>query len=577
MNGHRPIPLACITKGPAQSLEAQIHTSAEIPIQREPSAIPLNPAFATLPRNRLLRLLFATLPKTPFRKSFDCHTCDPLPPVIIPFLAARHSSLPQFASRVLDLDAASVICSFPPPRLHSPNLGEVMIRIRILREQFRPTLRLAIPLVLAELGWMSMAIVDTMMVGRLPNSAVAISAVSLGGILVHTLAFFGGGLLIGLDTLVSQAFGAGLREDCHRSLIHGIYLSFALTPLLMAPVWFFPSLLPWANIPPDIVSLAVPYSKALAWGTLPLLLYFAVRRSMQAMNMVGPIAFALITANLINAAGNWVLIYGKLGAPAMGAVGSGWSTAWARIYLAAVLVGYLLWYDRKHRTDLLRTPIQPELHRIRRLIALGFPAAMQISLEIGVFALVTALIGRLGATALASHQIALNTVSFTYMVPLGISSAAAVRVGQAIGRKDPAGAANAGGSAIFFGAGFMTLAGITLLVIPRWIARVYTPDESIIRSAVLLLAAGAAFQLFDGIQTVATGALRGAGDTRTPMFCHFTAYWIIGLPLGAWLCFRHGWGAFGLWAGLSLALILIGIVLLFAWRRTVHRLNRGIA
>jgi MATE family multidrug resistance protein len=447
-----------------------------------------------------------------------------------------------------------------------------MTRLQTLRAEFRPTLRLAIPLVLAELGWMSMAIVDTMMVGRLPNSAVAISAVSLGGILVHTLAFFGGGLLVGLDTLVSQAFGAGQREDCHRSLVHGIYLSLALTPLLMVPVWFFDPLLRHAGIAPDILALAVPYSKAMAWGTLPLLLYFGVRRCMQSMNMVRPIAFALITANIINAVGNWLLIYGKLGAPAMGAVGSGWSTAWARIYLAAVLVGYLLWYDRKHRTRLLRTPIQPDLRRIRRLLALGFPAAMQISLEIGVFALVTALIGRLGAVSLASHQIALNTVSLTYMVPLGVSSAAAVRVGQAIGRKDPAGARDAGGSAIFYGAAFMTLAGIALLVFPRGIARLFTPDVAIIRSTVYLLAAGAAFQLFDGIQTVATGALRGAGDTRTPMFCHFTAYWIIGLPLGAWLCFSRGWGAFGLWAGLSLALILIGIVLLFAWRRRVRHL-----
>jgi MATE family multidrug resistance protein len=448
-----------------------------------------------------------------------------------------------------------------------------MIRLQTLRTEFRPTLRLAIPLVLAELGWMSMAIVDTMMVGRLPNSAVAIAAVSLGGILVHLLAFFGGGLLIGLDTLVSQAFGAGRREDCHRSLVHGIYLSLALTPLLMAPVWFCDSLLRFARIAPDIIALAVPYSRALAWGTLPLLLYFAVRRCMQGMNMVGPIAFALVTANIINAVGNWVLIYGKLGAPAMGAVGSGWSTAWARIYLAAVLVGYLLWYDQKHRTDLLRTPIQPELMRIRRLVALGFPAAMQITLEIGVFALVTALIGRLGAVSLASHQIALNTVSFTYMVPLGVSSAAAVRVGQAIGRKDPEGAGDAGGTAIFLGASFMACASALLLLFPRWIARMYTPDETIIHSTILLLGAGAAFQLFDGIQTVATGALRGAGDTRTPMFCHFTAYWIIGLPLGAWLCFSRGWGAFGLWAGLSLALILIGIVLLFAWGRTVRRMR----
>jgi len=452
-----------------------------------------------------------------------------------------------------------------------------MIRYKTFRAELGPTLRLALPLVLAELGWMSMAIVDTMMVGRLPNSAVAIAAVSLGGILVNVLAMFGGGLLIGLDTLVSQAFGSGQREDCHRSLLHGIYLSLVLTPLLMMPVWLFEPLLRAMSIAPDVIALAVPYSKALAWGTLPLLLYFAVRRCMQAMNMVRPIAFALVTANLINAGGNWILIYGKLGAPAMGTVGSGWSTAWARIYLSAVLISYLLWYDRRHRTRLLHTPIEPDLRRIRRLIALGFPAAMQITLEIGVFALVTALIGRLGAVALASHQIALNTVSFTYMVPLGISSAAAVRVGQAIGRKDPQGAGDAGSTAIFLGAAFMTCMSIVLLIIPRWIARAYTPDRAIIHSTIFLLAAGAAFQLFDGIQTVATGALRGLGDTRTPMLCHFTAYWIIGLPLGAWLCFTRGWGAFGLWAGLSLALILIGIVLLVVWRRSVSQLAVSIS
>ncbi len=448
-----------------------------------------------------------------------------------------------------------------------------MLSLNTIRAELRPTLRLALPLVLAELGWMTMSVVDTMMVGRLPNSAAAIAAVSLGGILVNVLSFFGGGLLIGLDTMVSQAFGAGEREDCHRSLLHGIYLSFALTPIIMAPIWYFGPLLRAAHIAPEVIALAVPYSKALAWGTLPLLLFFGVRRCMQAMNIVRPIAFALVTANLINAGGNLILIYGMLGAPAMGTVGSGWSTTWSRIYLAAVLVGYLLWYDRRHRTELLSTPINLDLRRVQRLILLGLPAAMQITLEIGVFATVTALIGRLGAVALASHQIALNTIAVTYMVPLGISSAAAVRVGQAIGRKDPQGAADAGGTAIFLGGAFMACMSIALLVVPRWIARAYTPDETIIHSTIALLAAGAAFQLFDGVQTVATGALRGVGDTRTPMLCHFTAYWIIGLPLGAWLCFRLNWGAFGLWAGLSIALILIGIVLLLVWRYRVRHLT----
>jgi len=447
-----------------------------------------------------------------------------------------------------------------------------MLRFETLRREFRPTLTLALPLVLAEIGWMCMGIVDTVMVGHLPNSAQAIGAVSISSNLFNVLGFFGIGLLIGLDTLVAQAFGAGEREDCHRSLLNGIYLSLAMTPLLMLPVWFFRPLLTVIRVEADVVDLAAPYMKALAVGILPLLLFFAVRRCMQAMNMVRPIAFALVSANIINALFNWILIYGKWGAPRMGVVGSGWSTTFARVYMALILVGYLLWYDRRHRTELLKTPVDIDLVRIRKLIALGLPAALQITLEVSVFALATALIGRLGALALASHQIALNTVALTYMVPLGISSAAAVRVGQAIGRKDPLGAQDAGSTTIFLGAAFMTLAGIILLVFPRWIALMYTPDETLIRSTSLLLAAGAAFQLFDGIQTVATGALRGVGDTRTPMFCHFTGYWVIGLPLGAWLCFRRGWGAFGIWSGLSLALILIGIVLLVVWRRTSQRL-----
>jgi MATE family multidrug resistance protein len=217
--------------------------------------------------------------------------------------------------------------------------------------------------------------------------------------------------------------------------------------------------------------------------------------------------------------------------------------------------------------------VELDLRRIRRLVALGLPAAIQITLEVGVFALVAALIAPLGAIALASHQIALNTVAFTYMVPLGISSAAAVRVGQAIGRKNPLAASQAGNTAILLAGSFMFCMSAALLIFPRQIALMYTHDELVIRSTIILLAAGAAFQLFDGIQCVVTGALRGIGDTRTPMLVHFTAYWLLGLPLGTWLCYRRHWGVLGLWVGLSLSLILIGILLLSFWRRKLIQLR----
>ena len=441
------------------------------------------------------------------------------------------------------------------------------------RRELRPTLRLALPLILAEIGWMSMMIVDTMMFGRLPYSAEAIGAVSISSSLFIVFAFFGEGLLVGLDTLVSQAFGAGRREDCHTSLVNGIYLSLAIAPFLAIPVWLLPDYFRRFGVTLPVAVLAAPYMRTLSAGMLPLLLYFALRRTLQGMDMVRPIAFALVTANLVNLVGNYALIHGKLGFPAYGVTGSGIATCISRGYLALVLLVYLLWYDRKHKTELLNTPLQPNLDRIRKLIFLGVPAAIQQTAEVTIFALVATLIARLGAVAQAGHQIALNTVAFTYMVPLGLSAATAVRVGQAIGRRSPIDARNAGNTAIVLGASFMGAMSVVLLVFPRYIARVYSNDEVVIRSAITLLAAGAAFQLFDGIQTVATGALRGTGDTRTPMLCHFSAYWLLGLPLGTWLCFRRHWGALGLWVGLSFSLILIGVLLLTFWRRASRRLS----
>ena len=447
-----------------------------------------------------------------------------------------------------------------------------MLSWSTLRSELRPTLHLALPLVLAEIGWISMAIVDTMVVGRLPNSAQAIAAVSISSSLFLVFVFFGEGLLIGLDTLVSQSFGAGRRGDCYHSLVNGIYLSFLLLPLLLIPVLALPRVFHLFGVSPEIAVLARPYMHTLAFGLLPLLLYFTFRRTLQGMNLVRPIAFALVTANLINLLGNYVLVFGHFGFPMLGVVGSGIATAISRTYLAAVLVVFLFWFDSRHHTGLRHASLFPDLSRIRRLIGLGLPASIQMTAELSVFAAVASLISRLGAIPLASHQIALNTVAFTYMVPLGISSAAAVRVGQAIGRHDPPGARDAGNTAIFMGASFMSCMSIVLLVFPQYIARIYTDDPTLIHNAVILLAAGAAFQLFDGLQTVATGALRGTGDTRTPMLCHFFCYWFLGLPFGSWLCFRRHWGPLGLWVGLSASLILIGLLLITFWRRRLHHL-----
>ncbi len=436
-----------------------------------------------------------------------------------------------------------------------------------LRADFMLTLRLALPLIIAEIGWMSMGIVDTIMVGRLPDSAVAIGATGLGQSLYHSIAIFGGGLLLGLDTFVSQAYGRKDLNDARLSLVNGVFLAVALTPILMLIALCWPPLMQHFGISAELVEPMRPFLRALNWGTLPLLAYFALRRYLQAVNVVIPIMFALISANIVNLVGDWALIYGHLGLPAMGITGSGWATCVARIYMAGVLVVTLLWVESKRSLPRWTGEVRVNLRRVAALLKLGTPAATQIFLEIGAFSAATALIARLGPVPLSGHEIALNCAALSFMVPLGISSAAAVRVGQQLGRKDAAGARRAGWSAIVLGAGFMTCSGLVFVSIPMWISRLFSPDPVVIRTGARLLLVAAAFQLFDGLQTVATGALRGSGDTKTPMLANFVAYWLIGLPVGYFLCFKLGWGAVGIWIGLCGGLMIIGSALLFTWQR----------
>jgi len=439
----------------------------------------------------------------------------------------------------------------------------------VVRADFLLTLRLALPLIIAEVGWMSMGIVDTIMVGRLPDSAVAIGATGLGQSLYHSVAIFGGGLLLGLDTFVSHAYGREDLDDARHSLANGLFLAFALTPLLMLAVSFWPAMMTRFGISVELVGPMGPFLRALNWGTLPLLAYFALRRYLQAVNVALPIMFALISANIVNAVGDWALIYGHLGFRAMGITGSGWSTCFARVYMAGVMAITLLWVESNRDSSLSKWAgaVRIDLHRVWALLKLGTPAAMQILLEIGAFGAATALVAKLGPVPLSGHEIALNCAALTFMVPLGISSAAAVRVGQQLGRKDPVGARQAGWSAITLGASFMTCSGLVFVSFPTLIARLFSPDPMVIRTGAKLLLVAAAFQLFDGLQTVATGALRGAGDTKTPMLANFIAYWLIGIPAGYVLCFRLGWGALGVWIGLCGGLMIIGSGLLFAWSR----------
>jgi MATE family multidrug resistance protein len=438
------------------------------------------------------------------------------------------------------------------PRLSEVNLGEV-----------RSMMKLAVPVVMAEIGWFAMSLVDTVMVG--PLGPAAIGAVGVGNILFMTLMVFGFGTLLALDTFVSQSFGAGRIDECHRWLFAGLQLALLLSGLLMFASWAGLKLMPLVGFHPDILVELNAYTWPLMWSAPPLLAYVVFRRYLQAMSIVRPVMIALAAANVINLLGNWAFIYGHLGFPAMGIKGSAYATVVSRIGLAVSLFCVILYNERDRPSGLHDVPYQWETERVARVFRLGWPAALQITLEVGVFAAASAMAAKIGPMASAANQVVLNIAGLIFMIPFGLGSAAAVRVGQAIGRGDHDGMRRAGWTALGLGSIVMSGSAVLFLIMPAPLIRIYSSDPGVVELGILLLFICSVFQLFDGLQTVATGALRGLGDTRTPMVFNLVGHWLIGLPIGYVLCFNRNWGVAGLWTGLSAGLILIGASLAIAW------------
>ena len=450
-----------------------------------------------------------------------------------------------------------------------------------IRTEFVPMLRIAVPVVMAELGWMAMGVVDTVMVGGIGPEAI--SAAGVGNAMHIAFAIFGMAVMLGLDTLVSQAYGARDIRACHRWFFDGLTLAGLMAvPImtLLLLVWFA---IPWLGFHSAVRPLLESYFGVLILSTPFLLGYAVCRRYLQGMHAAMPVMFALVTANLINAAGNWVLIYGHYGFPALGVAGSAWATVISRAYMLGSLLFAVWWIDRKRtreahiddRHGLWHVDRAFDASRLRRLLALGLPAASQVGAEVGVFALATALSGMLDPISSASHQIALNMAGVAFMIPLGLGSAGAVRVGHAVGAGDRPRAAAAGWTAILLATLVMVASGLTFVLIPEWLIGLFSTDPSVLSVGTSLLLLAAIFQLFDGIQGVITGTLRGLGDTRTPMTVNLIAHWLFGLPISYVLCFVVGWGVWGLWIGLSLGLIITGVILFWVWTVKIAHYVRG--
>lgn len=435
------------------------------------------------------------------------------------------------------------------------------------QSELAATIRLAVPVVFVQLGFMLMGVVDTLMVGRL--NAQALAAVAIGNLYFFNVTIFGTGALMALDPIIAQAVGAGEEETIARSVQRGLVVSLGLsvvTALMLAPAG---AVLRGLHQPAEIIPATAAYVRISIVGVAPYFAFVVLRQSLQALHRVAPIVVTVVVANLVNAFFNWVFVYGHLGSRSLGVAGSAVATSIGR-WMMFVLLLAIAWRDiRPHvlpvRSEVLSWPA------LRRMLAIGIPIGAQQALEAGAFGAIGLLMGLISTIAVAAHQIAITLAAFTFMVPLGVGSAAAVRVGHAIGAGDTVRARAAIRAAYATGVGFMALTALVFLGAPVLLARAFTSDAEVVRLAATLIPIAGFFQVFDGGQAVGAGVLRGAGDTTAPLVVMLTGYWLIGVPVSAYLGFRTSLGPAGLWWGFVISLAGVAALLYLRTRRVFAR------
>jgi len=435
--------------------------------------------------------------------------------------------------------------------------------------ELREMARIAGPIVIVNLGLMFQGTIDALMLGRVSPEALAAAAV--GNLYFFNVIVFGMGLLMSLDPVIAQAIGAHDHDGVARGVQRGVVL--AVLTAIVAALLMLPAdaILRFARQPVEVIPDAAAYVRWSILGILPFQLFNALRQSLQAMHRVLPMALAVLIANAVNVLLNWILIFGKLGAPAMGVIGAAhatWITRW-------LMVGLIMWFAWRDLGPTLR-PWRPSsfaLKPLLRLIGIGAPIGLQLSAEGLAFGFTGVMMGWLGTTTLAAHQVTLNMASLTFMVPMGVAGAGAVMVGRAVGAQDMAAARRDAVAALACGVGFMLITALLFVTLPHLLARLYTNDAATIAMVLVLLPIAGVFQVFDGTQVVSASVLRGTGDTRIPMLLHLLSFWAVAIPLGAFLCFQMGWGATGLWWGLTAGLASAAVLQL---ARVRNRLGRDV-
>jgi MATE family multidrug resistance protein len=445
----------------------------------------------------------------------------------------------------------------------------------IYRTEIRELVRLATPLAAAQAGTQLMSLVDVAVVGRL--GATPLAATGLANVMFFAISVVGMGIMFGVDPLISQAIGAKDSLRAHRVLWQGLWLSLLVTAVLTVPMLLAPLILPIAGVEPELHAPATTYLYIRTIGLAPFLAFLVFRAYLQARGVTRPMLTAMIACNVFNLIFDIWFVFG--GAilpewtgplrlmPAMGIAGAALATVLGSLLQLAIVM----------RAALRIAPVAAEgggapLRRwngteVAQAFRVGFPLGIQLGAEVGIFALVGLLAGRLGTRYLAAHQTVIALASFTYTVALGIASAGAVRVGLAVGARDVARTRAAGRAALLAGAAFMSIPALAFIFVPEALARIITTSPEVIATTIPLFVVAAFFQLSDGVQAVGAGVLRGAGDTKHSLVANLIGHWGIGLPLALLLGFGRSMGIVGLWWGLCAGLTVVAVFLFARFER----------
>jgi multidrug resistance protein, MATE family len=436
-----------------------------------------------------------------------------------------------------------------------------------LAAEIRACLSLAVPLAGAQLAQAATTFVDTVMMGLLGSSTLA--AGGLGAAVFHSLVLISTGIISAVSPLVATAYGANQSAVVGKVVRQGLWLAVGLAIPIALLIWFADSWLLRLGQEPSTVSMAQPYLRSIVWGVLPALGFALLRSFVTALSQPRPVILIMLAGTVFNIGANYVLMFGKLGFPVLGLAGIGWASTISLWGMFLALVFHILTQPRYRMYQVFRDLPRIERRIFLELMQVGLPIGVLSAVETGMFTITTFLMGQLGTAMLAAHQVAMQTAIITFMVPLGISLANTVRVGQRLGQQDATGARLAGKVGISIAALFMSVMGLLFWLFPEPIVSLYLDinnpaNAEVVSLAKQFLKVAALFQLVDGIQVSAAGALRGLKDTRIPMLIGIIAYWGIGLTSGYLLGMQLQLGGVGLWFGLAIGLAIAAIIL--TWR-----------